>query len=207
MVLSNSGKTAIHLLLFVLIQIWNHNMGYAQKEVLDLEEFSAFKSGKQVYLRFVVSAGNTCEGIQIWRGIKGGDHEVIHEIPGVCGSDSISLTYVQQDMFPIFNQPVFYQIQFGGLGFSDTVQSFFINTAEQGHLLIKTESDWKIFFENPFSEEAEISIFDLQGRNWYNAQTKTEAFTIPANEIPNGVSFFWLKKENEGLFSQGKWLK
>jgi hypothetical protein len=178
----------------------------AQRDILNLDEFSVFKSGNQVFVRFAISAGNTCEGIQIWRATGKNPFEIVHQIPGVCGSDSVSILYVEEDKSPVFNQDVMYKLQFGNLGFSETVKRFLVNTKGIGQLSIQKESEILLYFENPNLSEMAIRIYEPGGKFLEERFTRGESFTIPIQKFPRGLVFFILSELQNGNSTLGKWL-
>jgi hypothetical protein len=188
-------------LIFVFSQRAN-----AQKEVLNLDEFNFFKSGNQVFVRFSISAGNTCEGIRIWRATRSDSFQIIHEIPGICGSDSVSLLYVEEDKNPVFNQPVLYKLQFGTFGFSDTLSGFLVNTRGNGHLSIRKNDDIYLFFENPTQTEMNLKLYEPGGKVISESYTQSESFVFRSKNLPKGIVYFLIRNSKSGISSLGKWL-
>jgi hypothetical protein len=177
---------------------------FAQKEEYENINFQAFKSGKSVFIRFTIPSGRTCEGIVIHRAADGGDFIPIRKIEGICGSDSASITFSEEDKQPVFNQKLQYLLQLGRSAYSDTLNAFFTETGPAAYLLTKQPDGWKILFQNSTGELIRFLTYDLRGSIVMELETRENVLEIP--EIPRlaGPLVFRLLHSKSGLMGAGK---
>ena len=177
---------------------------YAQKADPGIDSFQAYKSGSKVFIRFSISAGSTCDGILIRRSVEGGDFLSIREIEGICGSDSASITYTEEDDVPVFNRQLKYFLELGRSGFSDTLQSFFTETSAAGYILTRQANGWKILLENESGELINLLVYDVQGKPFLVTETRGDVFEIPFAKLPSALVFFRLYHSKSGVIASGK---
>src|SRR5437870_3891883 len=84
-----------------------------------LPVFEAIQVENRVQLNFTISAGNTCNGIQIFRSPDAVNFIEIGDIQGVCGSSDRSESYFFIDQAPLKNKTNYYRLQLGTLGSSE----------------------------------------------------------------------------------------
>ena len=176
----------------------------AQKANPGIENFKAYKSGSKVFIRFSISAGSTCDGILIRRSVEDGNFLPIREIEGICGSDSASITYIEEDDVPVFNRQLKYFLELGRSGFSDTLQSFFTETSAAGYILTRQAEGWKILLENASGELLSLLVYDLQGKPILVTETRSDFFEVPFAKLPNALVFFRLSDSKSGIITSGK---
>lgn len=198
-------RCLFHPLLLGLFGLFFFQPAWAQRDRVQLEDFSTFLSGKRAFVRFVISAGNTCDGIRIWRASASGSFEVIHDIPGICGSESEAQLYVIEDVAPLYNQSAQYRLSFGDLGFSDTLRSFFVQTGPQSYWLQQLSGSWVLFVENPENKEITLQLADASGRSLLQRVFRGESQSLPIQRLPAGILFFQLSDEKRGVFATGRW--
>ena len=177
---------------------------FCQKANSGIEGFQAYKSGSKVFIRFSISAGSTCDGIIIRRSIEGGDFLPIREIEGICGSDSASISYSEEDELPVFNRPLKYLLELGRSGFSDTLNSFFTKTGTAGYILYRQPQDWKVLVENSTRELISLIVYDVQGKPVLVKETRGDFFEIPFAKIPASPVILRLYHSKSGLIYGGK---
>jgi hypothetical protein len=177
---------------------------FCQKADPGIENFQAYKSGSKVFIRFSISAGSTCDGIIIRRSVDDGDFLPIREIEGICGSDSASINYTEEDELPVFNRPLKYILELGRSGFSDTLNSFFTKTGTAGYILSRQAQDWKVLVENSTRELISLIIYDVHGKPVLVKETRGDFFEIPFAKLPCALVFFRLYDSKSGLIASGK---
>jgi hypothetical protein len=179
---------------------------YAQKADPGIERFQAYKSGPKVFIRFIISAVSTCDGILIRRSVEDGDFLPIREIEGICGSDSASITFTEEDELPVFNRSLQYLLQLGRSSFSDTLNSFFTETGDSGYILTRQTEGWKILLENASGELISLLVYDVQGKPILVTETRSDFLEIPFTKLPRALVFFRLYHSKSGLITSGKWM-
>ena len=188
----------------MLVTLFFRSTAFSQKADPGIESFQAYKSGSKVFIRFSISAGSTCDGILIRRSVEGGDFLSIREIEGICGSDSASITYTEEDDVPVFNRQLKYFLELGRSGFSDTLQSFFTETSEAGYILTRQANGWKILLENESGELISLLVYDVQGKPFLVTETRGDFFEIPFAKLPSALVFFRLYHSKSGVIASGK---
>ena len=191
-------------ILLVLVTLFFRSTAFSQKADPGIESFQAYKSGSKVFIRFSISAGSTCDGILIRRSVEGGDFLPIREIEGICGSDSASITYTEEDELPVFNRQLKYFLELGRSGFSDTLNSFFTETSEAGYILTRQANGWKILLENEPGELISLFVYDIQGKPILATETRSDFFEIQSAKLPCALVFFRLYDSKSGLITSGK---
>jgi|LauGreDrversion4_1035100.scaffolds.fasta_scaffold140106_2 hypothetical protein len=177
---------------------------FSQKANSGIEGFQAYKSGSKVFIRFSISAGSTCDGIIIRRSIEADNFLPIREIEGICGSDSASITYTEEDELPVFNRQLKYILELGRSGFSDTLNSFFTETSAAGYILTRQAEGWKILVENASNELIKLFVYDVHGKHVLLKETRSDFFEIPSAKLPASPIFFRLYHTKSGLIDSGK---
>ena len=177
---------------------------YAQKANPGIENFKAYKSGSKVFIRFSISAGSTCDGILIRRSVEGGDFLPIREIEGICGTDSASISYTEEDELPVFNRNLQYLLQLGRSSYSDTLNSFFTETGAAGYILTRQADGWMILLENASRELISLLVYDAQGKPILVTETRSDFFEIPFAKLPHALVFFRLSDSKSGIITSGK---
>ena len=177
---------------------------FAQKAESGIVNFQAIRSGGRILIRFTVPAGRTCDGIIIRRSVEGGDFLPIREIDGICGSDSVSITFSEIDEFPVFNRSMQYLLQLGWSAYSDTLNAFFTETGPAAYLLIRQAEAWKILLDNSSGELIRLFAWDLRGAPVLSLETRGNFFEIPEISRFAGPLFFRLIHSKSGMMGVGK---
>lgn len=167
------------------------NPVFSQGQELELNQLNLFQSSGRVFLRFEISAGNTCDGIQVFRAGLGADFEEIGGFPGICGSDSVALAYTFADDNPIVNQPSRYKLAFGGFGFSKILSIEVYKIPGNGFLITRSESGERtIRVDNPAGESLDWVIVGISGKEMGRGTTGGSGIQVPENRLPAGLYRF-----------------
>jgi hypothetical protein len=176
------------------------------QDVTILNNFNAFEAEGNVTLQWVIKSGSTCNGISIFRSTDGINFEIIGDIQGVCGNLSQPEPYSFVDVSPIKNAINCYKLELGNYGFSESVKIEIIDLAANGYQIrphpVTTES--KIYFQNKSFENFQLKLFDLNGKQIYNATTSTDFFVVNAAYLTSGMYFFRISDMNEAIRVSGK---
>jgi hypothetical protein len=176
----------------------------AQNAESGIVNFQAIRSGGRILIRFTVPAGRTCDGIIIRRSVEGGDFLPIQEIDGICGSDSVSITFSEIDEFPVFNRSMQYLLQLGRSAYSDTLNAFFTETGPAAYLLTRQAEAWKIILDNSSGELIRLFAWDLRGAPVLSLETRGNFFEIAEISRFAGPLFFRLLHAKSGMMGVGK---
>jgi hypothetical protein len=175
------------------------NRGIAQED--PLLQFSAMQIENRVQLSFTISAGNTCNGIIIYRSVDSLNFSEIGDIQGVCGSTDKDETYSFTDYSPGKNATNFYRLQMGTLGYSRSIALFFIELTGNKALVFPNPvtDESEIFFLNPSRDELRLKVFGRDLRLVYESeQSRMNSFRIDGNKFTPGLYFYTI--ENAGVY-------
>jgi hypothetical protein len=157
-----------------------------------LSKFFATPLNETVFLRWTITAGNTCQDTYIERSSDGINYERIGIIGGICGSPDQDITYEFTDSLPLVNRETYYRLELGFYGYSSPRIVEFIHFNSEGFLLAPnpfTEST-RLAFENKDSEKHELKIFDMQGRIVQVMLTEGNEYFIRRLDMNPGVYYF-----------------
>ena len=191
-----SLKALILILFFPIV-------GFAQPETV-LSDFYAVQANKHVILKWVMTQGVTCFGIDIFRSDDSINFVQIGFIPGVCGSNSGEEAYSFTDTAPVPNKKVFYKLSFGGLSSSEIIEFEFVSVSAEGYSILPEQGKRRtnILYLNPSNSPHELKVFDLNGRNIGTVSSNGNKISIDYAHLPNGIYLFILSSENKSV--QGK---
>jgi len=184
------------VLVFILFGL-NGFFLQAQNEVV-LNYFNANNYKGQVFLTWQIAAGSTCNGINVFRSTDGVEYTEIGKILGVCGKVSEPVNYDFLDGNPIINQKNYYQLELGKGIFSDVI---FIDIVDlrTGYLLKPNpaSSNVTLYINNENSEDKKLKIFDLNGKEYFTINERSNVFNFSVIDLPNGIyNFAILNNDN-----------
>lgn len=180
----------------------------AQQSFL-LDNFVLVNSNESIELRWRLTAGNTCDGITIYRSTDSLNFEKIGAIYGVCGStfENQSFSYIDEN--PIYNKINYYRLQFGGFALTETraikvIDFRNVNYYIEPHPVISSS---RLYFSNDFNLSANLTIFDLNGAEVYTLRTSSDFFELSNCNFNHGIYFFRIIIESTEIDIKGKFLK
>lgn len=178
---------------------------HAQQNAI-LESFSGIENSGKCYLTWVISAGNTCNGIKIYRSVNQLPFEKIGEIPGICGNSSSSQQYTFIDLHPAINATNHYLLELGGDETSQVVSVNVIDLSDQGNQVRPNPviTDAKIFFNNKNKIPHYLNVFTMTGSFVSMQTTSSDYFNFRAPETGNNLYFFTIEDGNQKLKTSGK---
>ncbi len=160
--------------------------------------FKATENKGRVLLSWQITAGNTCNGIQIFRGTDSTQLTQTGEIIGVCGSVDQPVDYTFVDENPIKNTISYYRIQFGFQGYSPMVE-ILVNATGDGGTQVRPHpisTQGKIFFNKSTSSNYTLELYNLHGQKVLELTTTESVFDISADGLPSGVYTYTISTEN-----------
>ncbi len=155
---------------------------------------------QKVYLEWTIRAGNTCDGVRVYRSSDAELFQEIGRIEGVCGSPFSNITYEFYDEEPLENQQSFYRIELGNLGISQVLAVFFVDFSQQQTYLKSNpvREISTIHFKNPLQMEHQMSVFDLDGKLVFQESTRESAFKIHASDLQTGTYLLRVSDVSKG---------
>lgn len=157
-----------------------------------LSKFFVVQLEENVFMRWTISQGNSCDDTHIERSADGISFERIGLIGGICGSPYESITYEYSDSIPLVNQLAYYRLELGQYGYSSPKTVEFIRYNEQGLLLAPNpfRDFTRLAFENPLKKEYQLIISDMHGEIVAEIITTDEDFILQRNNLSSGLYYF-----------------
>lgn len=184
---------------------------YGQKAESILDNLHLTEINGKIQILCIITAGKTCQGIEVWRKKEGEEYKKIGDIKGICGSVSAPVSYTFTDENPPKNETLIYKLYFGGYGYSDDRE---IKVSDFKELAYKA-------IPNPASDRARIyinasatissnihilNIYSPEGQKILTLESNStnEYFEIPVLNLTNGVYYFEILNASENNISSGK---
>ena len=170
-----------------------------------LKNVLAVQRNNQVYLRWTISAGYTCDGTVVERMTETGAFKKVHEIPGVCGSPDQDITYELTDSNPVPNRINTYRLLLGLLGYSSPISVEVVILNEEGYSIqpnpLHDRSEF--LFDNPDRIMHEFCLIDASGKLIMTINTREDKIFLHRQMLDAGTYIFKLRRNNE-LKATGK---
>ena len=167
---------------------------FAQEADPYLSKIFVAQVDETVYMRWTITAGNTCDDTYIERSEDGVTFERIGVIGGICGSPDQAITYDFTDTLPLPNRISYYRLQLGFLGYSSPESLEFIRFNEENYFLGPNPfNDFtRIYFNNDENNESRLILYDINGRLIMEKTTSGQDFIIRREDIESGNYVFRL---------------
>lgn len=173
-----------------MLMIVSNGTAIAQPEIE--YRFTASLESEEVYMRIVIKAGSTCNGIFIERSIDSVSFEQIGAIPGICGSSDADVPYNFTDAAPIANRKNHYRIRFGDNGFSEVLSVLYIQLSNHYKVFPNpVHTDVTLHFSNPSNAYYELTVSTANGNMVLKpGGTKSEMINFSVSSLlPGGYVF------------------
>ena len=172
------------------------NVLIAQKGQI-VDRFDALGIKGQITLTCVISSGNTCNGIKVFRSKDNIIFEEIGLISGICGSTSSPVLYEFVDEQPLINQTSYYKLEFGSVGFSEVI-SITLRDLKNDEVRIQpnpAQGKTTIYFSNSSFATHTLSIMDYNGKSLIELSTTNDFFTVDVSQLTTGIYPIAITKE------------
>lgn len=168
--------------------------GFSQE--ISLKYFFAAANNNKAYLRWSMSAGNVCNGIDIFRSTDGINYNKIGEIFGVCGSNDSSQAFEYIDDSPIVNKTNYYRLTFGGRSHTHDASVYVL--AENSIILYPnpTFNTSTLRFSNSSGESSTLNVYDLAGRLITTGNTSGNNYKLETSAWHTGLYILVLTLPN-----------
>lgn len=142
-----------------------------------------------VFMRWTITAGNTCEDTYIERSADGIAFERIGLIAGICGSPDASITFEFTDTVPVYNQISYYRLMLGYFGYTKPLAIEVKKFNDEGFFAGPNpfRDFTRIAFRNDDNEEYRLLVCDMQGRSVLQMLTNGNEFIIRREELGSGI--------------------
>ena len=183
-------------------------LAFSQQADAVLSRFFAVQVEETVFLRWTITAGNTCEDTYIERSSDGISYERIGLIGGICGSPDQAMTYEFTDTMPYYNRITYYRLELGYFGYSSPQKVEILRYNKDGIFLGPNPFDdqARLAFINEDGLEYKLLLSNTQGLTIRKLTTSDDEFIISGSGLSTGLYIFRLFSE-EKLIYTGKLIK
>ena len=171
---------------------------FAQEAII-LDGFTGIPGSTEVQLRWVISAGQTCNGTFIERSTDTIHWNPIGDIPGICGSSSAPVPYNFTDDTPAKNTVNFYRLELGGQGYSPVISVPFYDFTEQGFVVIPNPADdfTTVYFSTSETEAYTIKLFSMSGILMQHYTGTGSSQKLEISQLAAGTYIFVIMREGK----------
>ncbi|MFZ4546626.1 MAG: T9SS type A sorting domain-containing protein [Bacteroidales bacterium] len=169
------------------------------QETIILDGFVGVPQSQQIQLRWVISAGQTCNGIFIERSTDTLHWQNIGDIPGVCGSSSTPVPYNFIDTSPMHNSMNYYRLELGGQGYSPVINVPFYDFSSKGYVLIPNpvHEIAMLYFGTSTTETFDIAFFDASGKLVQKLSGVGGNCKVDASQLKPAIYFFVIERKGK----------
>lgn len=180
--------------------------GHTQETSLD--RFTASEINGRVYLEWIISAGNTCQGIRILRSTDSINFIQIGDIGGVCGNINTPQGYDFTDDNPIKNKINYYRLELGGIGLSKIISVEIIDLQSGGYQVRPNPVTSKsvIHFSNPGKRPCQLNIYSISGHEIFHKEVFDNSFHLFKGDLQTGFYLFTITTMEGTRIVNGKFL-
>ena len=120
-----------------------------------------------VQLDWTMTAGNTCEGIDIYRSLDGSNFETVGTIPGICGDINSPVPFSWTDQSAPELTTVYYRLRLGLNGFSSVQRIDLQNLVGRPQWLypIPAVDRCTLLLRVPSTTDVEVRLYTTDGRS------------------------------------------
>ncbi|MBK9222094.1 MAG: hypothetical protein IPO78_05185 [Saprospiraceae bacterium] len=156
-----------------------------------LDRFNGTRSNDKVFLEWVISAGSTCNGIQLYRSTDTINFELIESILGDCGNLAFAQLYNYTDIKPEKNKTNYYRLETGSRVFSKIVSIDFLDYFNGYQIRPNPLQDRaRLYFENPNRSKFQFNLLNQFGTDIVEQFTNEEYFQLELGHLIPGIYFF-----------------
>jgi hypothetical protein len=173
-----------------------------------LSSYSISETNGQVYISCTISAGNTCNGIEVLRSTDSLNFKVVGGVDGVCGSLTEPVAYDFSDKKPPKNQKVYYKLELGRVGFTNVKSVVIPFLTNSGYNIYPNPSNnsLRIDFNNDVSSRYNLIIYNRKGTELINLQTNQDYFKVETSQLSTGFYSFLIQSTVDNQKFTGKFV-
>ncbi len=196
----------LHYLFFFLVLGYSSPQALGQHGQLILNQFDALQVDEGIQITCVISSGNTCVGIDVFRSDDSVNFQLIGDIPGICGSTTNAIRYDFLDENPQINATNYYKLELGGVGFTEVI-SLTIRDLTANEIRIQpnpAQNQSAIYFSNPSFNTHRLLVMNYAGETLIQQTTTNDFFLIDVTKLPSGVYPILIETETVSQRKSGK---
>lgn len=176
---------------------------YAQSRI---QELIATSFNHNIVINYIISAGNSCAGYQIYRSTDSVNFEIIHDYSGICGETTKRQSVTFKDEQPEKNKKNYYKILIQPSDYSNVVSVFFSDLSENGYLLMQNPVNNKLVVLGN-SNVKTLKIYNQTGTFIRSLFPNQEGlFDENISTLDCGMYYFVIEN-NTTKFLHGKFIK
>lgn len=160
----------------------------AQELGISYLDFSLQNSSNTVLVSWVVSSGNTCQDVEVWRGRDSLNLDYQYTYPGICGDNDSDKVYSYTDIPPTAGVIYYYQVK------------VITDRTEIKKVLVPPELGLSVY-PNPASDKLQLvfnvqsklnsfQIFNSQGQEVLKVDAPDNALELDISDLPSGSYFY-----------------
>ena len=149
-------------------------------------------------MKWVISAGFTCNGTEIYWSEDSINFERVGGIAGLCGSVSEDISYSFTHNNPISNKLNYYRLELGTNGDSQTISTFYVNLSAESHLIIPNPVKTKttVYFRNSANRSIAFQLYNNKGQIIFErSEVFDSKIELDVALYPNGLYYFVIQSE------------
>ncbi|NOR86015.1 MAG: T9SS type A sorting domain-containing protein [Bacteroidales bacterium] len=188
-------------LIYLVFLLFSLSITETLAQAISLDYFNATENNEEVFLKWAITRGETCNGILITRSTDSLNFEAVGKIDGVCGSPDFQQPYSFIDETPVKNKIIYYRLELGISSFSNIISIELIEKNGQGYQVRPQplKEDGQIFFSNPDGKKWYLQVYNLNGKNIYQSSTIKESIQLKTDQWSSGLYVFVLSSEKEKI--------
>lgn len=174
------------------------SFGFTFAQGVSLDDFSVIQHQQEVFLKWIIARGYTCNGIRIERSADNIYFEEIGYIPGICGSANFAQPFSFVDDHPQFNQTNYYRLELGLQGYSATRQITLHDFSSETLQISPNpvQSTVLFRFNNSQSRPHTLEIISINGAVMHQYQTTDSHLELELSHLPAGMYFARLTRHD-----------
>lgn len=171
-----------------------------------LQNFSISQVDNEVYLSWVISQGETCNGTKILRSTDSLNFSQIGEIAGICGSPDFAQPFDFVDENPVKNKINFYKLELGNTGFSEVLAIEVINFPGNRALVLPNPSTETatIKYKNADKLLHTLRLYSITGAQILRLEGRENTFTLDTSRLESGTYIFTISEGDNVSNAGGK---
>jgi hypothetical protein len=171
-----------------------------------IQELSATPFNQNIVINYLISAGNSCAGYQIYRSTDSVNFDLIHDYAGICGETTKSQSITFKDEQPEKNKNNYYKVLVQPLDYSNVVSVFFSDLSEKGYLLVQNPVYDKLVVLTSLNSKT-LKIYSQNGVFIKSLSPNQESqFEENISNLDNGLYYFIIENNTSNIL-RGKFIK
>ena len=171
-----------------------------------LEDFGLILDNNRVVVSWTIKAGNSCNGITIYRSNDDFNWSQIGRIDGVCGDMSESMSYIHVDNDPAWGQKSYYRLELGFEGFSASISIFLFDPKDK--LILNGSNPVRDFIIATINDDGSphyrVALYHADGRLIYILNNIYQNINIDVFQLASGLYFLSLYNNRNELLQTRK---